>query len=299
MRDLVATPGVGLQYDSEDAADNALDKAGAALENGGAEAEATAKSDDAASVVVEATQVSTTVSSTTLRIDLPTPPSTGGSEAVVVNGTTEKPKVNAEEKHMLGHGCGEDDGDDKKDDEASNYADAEEEAKPDDAEKKPDDAEKKPDEEVQGDSDKKPDDDAKPPVESDTADAPPPVPLSPLEMQEESMPEGGVDEQAGPVHYIFCDGCKNGTNIVGVRWKCLECADYDLCDKCHSTGAHDEHEMLRIEHPDDYQSVELSPLVDDADSLLLGLRVYTKQDAPVKISGQLRRGQLMRWKKSI
>ena len=39
-------------------------------------------------------------------------------------------------------------------------------------------------------------------------------------------------------------------------------------------------------------------LVDDADSVLLGLRIYTKQDAPVKISGQLRRGQLMRWKKN-
>ncbi len=92
--------------------------------------------------------------------------------------------MNGEEKHMLGHGCGEDDETTRRDDEASNYADAEEEAKPDDAEKKPD-------EEVQGDSDKKPDD-AKPPVESDTADAPPPVPLSPLEMRRGNRcPRGG------------------------------------------------------------------------------------------------------------
>jgi len=286
MRDIVATPAPCHGDGGEDAEDNALEKAGAELASSG---ETTAaKPDTPASVVVDTTEVSTTISSTTLRIDLPTPPSSGGSEAVVVNDASEKPKVNGQDKHKLaGHGCGEDDGDEKKDDEASNYADAEEDAKPDDAEKKPD-----------GDADKKPDEDAKSPVEADTADDPPPVPLSPQEMPA-GMSMGLVEEQAGPEHYVFCDGCKNGVNIVGVRWKCLECEDYDLCDKCHRTGAHDEHEMLRIEHPDDYQSVELAPLVDDADSLLLGLRVYTNQDAPVKISGQLCRGQLMRWKKSL
>ena len=37
---------------------------------------------------------------------------------------------------------------------------------------------------------------------------------------------------------------------------------------------------------------------DEADTILLGLRVYTRQ-APVSISGQLRHGQLLRWKKSV
>ncbi|KLO18823.1 hypothetical protein SCHPADRAFT_101244 [Schizopora paradoxa] len=273
MRDLVATPAVGQTGDAaESAAENALEKAGAALSNGGS----------ATTTVVESTEVS--ISSAMLRIDLPTPPSSGGVAVAEV-----KPKSNGVEKHMLGHGCGEDDIDEKRDDEGSNYADAEEGGKPDDAEK-PDTADPG-----------KPDDGAKPPVESDTADAPPPVPPSPQEMTEEpvSMPEGVAEGPTGPVHFVLCDGCKNGENIVGVRWKCLECADYDLCDKCHSTGAHDEHEMLRVEHPDDYQSVELAPLVDDADSLLIGLRVYTNRDAPVKISGQLRRGQLMKWRKNL
>ena len=57
----------------------------------------------------------------------------------------------------------------------------------------------------------------------------------------------------GPVHEgIHCDGCKM-ENIVGVRWKCLQCTDYDLCDKCHSTGAHEHEDFLKIEHPDDYK----------------------------------------------
>lgn len=33
------------------------------------------------------------------------------------------------------------------------------------------------------------------------------------------------------------------------------------------------------------------------DSVLLGLRIYTKRDVTVNIAGQLRLGQLKRWKK--
>ena len=38
--------------------------------------------------------------------------------------------------------------------------------------------------------------------------------------------------------------------------------------------------------------------VDEPDTVLLGLRVYTKNGAQVKIAGQLRRGRLMRWEKA-
>jgi hypothetical protein len=31
----------------------------------------------------------------------------------------------------------------------------------------------------------------------------------------------------------------------------MVCIDYDLCDRCHSAGVHDEHQMLKIEHPND------------------------------------------------
>ena len=35
---------------------------------------------------------------------------------------------------------------------------------------------------------------------------------------------------------------------------------------------------------------------NDDDKVLVGLRVYTKSDAPVTISGQLRHGKLLSWK---
>ena len=35
----------------------------------------------------------------------------------------------------------------------------------------------------------------------------------------------------------------------------MVCIDYDLCDRCHSAGVHDEHQMLKIEHPDDAVAV--------------------------------------------
>ena len=53
---------------------------------------------------------------------------------------------------------------------------------------------------------------------------------------------------------ITCDGCKMPT-IIGVRWKCLECEDYDLCTDCHSSGKCTDrhsvnHRVLRIETPE-------------------------------------------------
>lgn len=54
---------------------------------------------------------------------------------------------------------------------------------------------------------------------------------------------------------ITCDGCKIDP-ITGTRWKCLVCDDYDLCDACHSSGAHPlEHAMLQIETPADAEDL--------------------------------------------
>ena len=44
-----------------------------------------------------------------------------------------------------------------------------------------------------------------------------------------------------------CDGCKTQP-IVGTRWKCLQCPDWDFCQKCHESVAHDpNHKFLKIE----------------------------------------------------
>ena len=48
---------------------------------------------------------------------------------------------------------------------------------------------------------------------------------------------------------IFCDHCDN--DIVGIRWKCILCDDYDLCEKCeqindvHING----HNFIKIKTP--------------------------------------------------
>jgi len=106
-----------------------------------------------------------------------------------------------------------------------------------------------------------------------------------------------VPETEPPVHTgISCDGCKD-SDIKGTRWKCLVCSNYDLCDKCYSTGAH-EHRMLAIEHPEAFEKIGEEKLEEDTNSILLGLRVYTKSHTPVRITGQLRQGQLLHWTKN-
>lgn len=49
---------------------------------------------------------------------------------------------------------------------------------------------------------------------------------------------------------IFCDHCN--VNIAGIRYKCIKCADYDLCEKCESLvpSVHNEdHFFLKITTP--------------------------------------------------
>ncbi|CAF1416796.1 unnamed protein product [Adineta steineri] len=46
---------------------------------------------------------------------------------------------------------------------------------------------------------------------------------------------------------VECDGCKG--SIVGFRYKCVVCPNYDLCDKCSSAGIHSEHNMIKISKP--------------------------------------------------
>jgi len=102
----------------------------------------------------------------------------------------------------------------------------------------------------------------------------------------------------GPKQNAFCDSCANRELIIGRRWKCMVCEDYDLCDRCHSAGIHNEHQMLKIEHPDDAINVEAVPYNDDTNSVLLGFRVYSKSYAPVNIAGQLANGYTIGWKKN-
>ena len=46
---------------------------------------------------------------------------------------------------------------------------------------------------------------------------------------------------------VICDGC-NGP-VVGTRYKCSVCPDYDLCSACEVKGLHREHGKLAFPSP--------------------------------------------------
>lgn len=46
---------------------------------------------------------------------------------------------------------------------------------------------------------------------------------------------------------IICDGCEG--KVIGRRYKCTECPDYDLCQSCESKGIHSEHNFMMYDTP--------------------------------------------------
>merc|ERR1712018_230508 len=56
------------------------------------------------------------------------------------------------------------------------------------------------------------------------------------------------EQQVGEVHPgIVCDGCDGP--VLGPRYKCLVCADHDLCKDCEGRGLHSQHKMVRLPQP--------------------------------------------------
>lgn len=48
-------------------------------------------------------------------------------------------------------------------------------------------------------------------------------------------------------HGVCCDNCEEG--VIGHRYKCIQCKNYDLCSQCEALGAHSEHYMIRMPQP--------------------------------------------------
>jgi len=76
----------------------------------------------------------------------------------------------------------------------------------------------------------------------------------PIKSQEfSSLP---VYSESGPVvHSAYCDNCQ--ATIVGIRYKCANCVDYDLCDQCEAGNSegdihHLDHVFLKIYRPVNY-----------------------------------------------
>ena len=59
----------------------------------------------------------------------------------------------------------------------------------------------------------------------------------------------GHEQLEGVAHPgVTCDGCDQP--VVGFRYKCVQCPDYDLCGRCEAKKIHPGHNMMRISAPD-------------------------------------------------
>merc|ERR1712047_46895 len=62
--------------------------------------------------------------------------------------------------------------------------------------------------------------------------------------EQQPTPQGPQEEHFG----VTCDGCQGP--VIGFRYKCVKCPDYDLCGKCEAKGFHPGHNMMRIATPE-------------------------------------------------
>ncbi len=80
------------------------------------------------------------------------------------------------------------------------------------------------------------------------SEVPPPVPNS-----------GVVHER------VTCDGCQKFP-IIGNRYKCIICHDFDFCEECESKGTH-PHAFLKIRRPEQAPKVLVASMEDEREGI--------------------------------
>lgn len=71
-----------------------------------------------------------------------------------------------------------------------------------------------------------------------------------------------IPNKAPIVHQkVSCDGCEVSP-IVGIRYKCSVCKDFDFCSNCEERLAH-EHPFLKIRHPNNVPDVMITILPEN------------------------------------
>ena len=74
------------------------------------------------------------------------------------------------------------------------------------------------------------------------------LPAEKKECRRDHRPPCAQEVPRNMVHpNVICDGC-NGP-VVGTRYKCSVCPDYDLCSVCEGKGMHQEHSKLAFPSP--------------------------------------------------
>jgi len=76
-------------------------------------------------------------------------------------------------------------------------------------------------------------------------------------------PGKSTDPVEKTTHRAFCDRCNQG--IVGIRWKCLDCEDFDFCNSCYVAANGVEtinshlktHVFGKIENPQDSEGFQI------------------------------------------
>ncbi|XP_047019142.1 protein ref(2)P-like isoform X1 [Helicoverpa zea] len=92
-------------------------------------------------------------------------------------------------------------------------------------------------------------------------------------------PSGAPDTPA--VHYgVMCDSCDG--SVIGFRYKCSVCDDYDLCSQCEAAGKHPEHCMVRVPTPNMSRTVIKAAIKRSRHFLKSVANAMAAEDCPYK-----------------